>query len=96
MYQEKNNVKYICKCGCSQTSHGNSSMKNNCICNPQLITSKITSLDYIVPMLNNHISSPIQPFCILYVNNTDNSNKRTISNLVDSLWKTSSQIISKY
>ena len=83
MYQEKNNVKYICKCGCSQTSHENNTMKDNCICNPPLLTSNVTSLDYILPMINNHISSPIQPFCVI---NVDMLKKNSISSLVDRMW----------
>jgi hypothetical protein len=96
MYKENNKVKYICKCGCSQTSHENSSMNDKCICNPQLITSNITSFDYIAPMLKNHIASPIQPFSIIYVNDTGNSTKNTISNIVDNLWNASSTITSKH
>ena len=77
MYEEKNNVKYICKCGGGLNSHENVNNIDECICNVISINnnSSVKVFDSIVGMLSNHKKNSIQPFSIIYLTDNDNMEK---------------------
>jgi len=83
MYQEKDNVKYICKCGRGLNSHENMNNTDKCICNviPLNNKSDVSTFDCIVEMLYYHKKNSIQPFSVIYTN--DNNEENNEENNVD-------------
>jgi len=80
MYEEKNNVKYICKCGGGLNSHENVNNIDECICNVESINnnSNVNVFESIVVMLRNHKKNSIQPFSVIYQKDNDNIEKDNI------------------
>tara|TARA_B110000879_G_C11114925_1_gene489089 strand:- start:354 stop:659 length:306 start_codon:yes stop_codon:yes gene_type:complete len=99
MYQEHKCVKYICKCGGSQTSHKNISKKKECICNlnDQLNLTDVRMFDPIVHMVMYHKKNQIQPFSVIYLNDNGQEKEgeaaRTISSIVSNMWKNKDSVI---
>tara|TARA_B100001758_G_C18337322_1_gene572334 strand:- start:603 stop:932 length:330 start_codon:yes stop_codon:yes gene_type:complete len=77
MYEEKNSVKYICKCGGGLNSHENVNNIDECICNVKSVNnnSNVNVFDSIVSMLSYHKKNSIQPFSVIYLNDNDNIEK---------------------